>query len=157
MKLEQHDVVRIDETAHEEGSQRFLVAGFSRAYRSSSHATVRSAYSPVADIARVGDIGAVGRPDPAAEAELAKRVGIEVRLHGLGKTVTITRVGRHRLAVLHEVGVADMPFAVVVGVVAAALNGADRDRPGAATACGCRRGVCRGRGQVTPCTSGTDR
>ena len=117
---EQHDVVRVDEAAHEEERlQRFLIAGCAAGVPVLEPCDGAVGVQRVADVARIGDIGAVGLgPDPAAEAELAERIGIEVRLHGLGEDVAITRVGRHRLAVLHEVGVADMPFAVVVGVVA---------------------------------------
>ena len=59
-------------------------------------------------------------PDPAGETVRAERIGVEVSLHGGGVDDAVVVVGGQRLAGRRvvEVGVRDVPLAVVVGVVA---------------------------------------
>ena len=61
---------------------------------------------------------------PAGEAEGAQRIGIQIGPDRPGKHLPVCGVGgqRHVGRRVDEVGVAHMPFAVVVGVVSSGLE-----------------------------------
>ena len=118
---EQHDVVRVHEAGHQE--ERPLGGGV--AGPASGVAVGQPGGHPLGDQrvahqAAVGELAAVGlRPHPAREAVGPERVGVEVALDVAGQDLAARRVGRHRRAVRpQEVGVGDVPLAVVVRVVA---------------------------------------
>ena len=89
----------------------------------------------VAHSAAVGLRRAVRLPaDPPGEPERVEPVGLAVRLHRLGDRLAVV-VGRHQAFVAprdREVGVADVPLAPVVGLVAAGAKpvAQRRDRVG---------------------------
>ena len=122
-RREQHDVVRVHEAGDEqERAERVGVAG------PAAGVAVLAARPPpgrderVAAGAGVGQPGAVRLgPDPAGEPVRVERVGVEVGLHRRGVDHTVVVVGGERRAGrrVEQVGVADVPLALVVGVVAA--------------------------------------
>ena len=118
----QHDVMGIDEAGHQqERPQRIRVAGTPPRVP-----VLEPRDDPIGD-QRVSPKTTVGHgrsvrlgPDPAGEAVRPQRIGVEVGLHGHGVDDTVGVVGGQRLAGLGvlEVGVRDVPLAVVVRVVA---------------------------------------
>ena len=118
---EEHDVVGIDEAGHEQ--ERALCVGVTLsasgvAVPEPGHHPVRQ--ERVADQSAVGAGGTVGfGADPAGEAEGSEWIGLQVGANTVRADDSVVVVGGDSLAAcgIEQVGVADVPLAVVVGVV----------------------------------------
>ena len=117
-----HDVMGVDEAGHQqERPKRCRLArppACVPVFQPGHHPVSEQG---VAHEAAVGQCGAMRLgPDPAGEAELVERVGVEVRLHGVAVDYTLVVIGCQRdPRSADQVGVAHMPLALVVRVVAA--------------------------------------
>ena len=117
---EQHDVVRVDEAGHQqEWTQRTGIAG------AASRVTIVEPRDDAVGGQRVSAHTRVARQrtvrlraDPPREAERRKRISVEIPLHRDGVDGTGRVVGRQHLPVgVVQIGMRDVPLAVVVGVV----------------------------------------
>ncbi len=120
-RRKQHDVVRVDEAGHQQKrAQGVRIAGGPPGVAVLEPGDHPGGDQRVAPDAGVGQRRAVGLgPHPAGEPERVEQVGVQVGLHRCGVDVAIVIVGGQRFASLRvdQVGVADVPLAVVMGVV----------------------------------------
>ena len=120
-RREQHDVVRVHEARdQQERSGRGRIAGAAARVAVDEPGDHPIGDQRVAAESTVGQARAVRfGADPPGEAECRQRVGIEIPLHGGRVDDPVVVVGGQRSAGggVVQVGVRDVPLAVVVGVV----------------------------------------